>query len=337
MTHEKTRVLVTGATGYLGSAVARAAQAQGLVVRGVGRRAASSADFGLVQADILDERGVEEAVADFDIVIHAAALAHVFRPSNVPRSTFLDVNARGTENVARAAARHGCRHFVLISSVAVYGASEATMVAEDAECRPQGAYAESKFLAEARAREQLSAAGIPLTILRMTTLYGEDNPGNVNRLMRAIDRGRFVWIGSGFQRKSLIHRDDAARACLVAALSPATSERTFNVTAPPVTMREIVGGLYQALGRVAPRWHIPERWVLGACRTAVGVAGPSGFAGAVQSTLRTWLADAVFDGGRFERELQFRPQVALQDGLRRQVEWYRLNGDASGARDRFLR
>jgi nucleoside-diphosphate-sugar epimerase len=317
------RLLVTGATGYLGGAVAKAALAQGIMVRGAGRRPSPSRELEWVALDVLDERAVVAAMAGIDVVIHAAALAHVFRPSNVPRTTFLDVNGRGTENVARAAVMAGCRHFVLVSSVAVYGSGAATMVAEDGECRPGSHYAESKLLAEARAREQLAAAGIPLTILRMTTLYGENNPGNVNRLMQAIDRGRFIWIGSGSQRKSLIHRDDAARACLAAALAPAAAERIFNVTAAPATMKEIVDGLHVALGRVPPRWHIPDGWLLGATRMASALAGPSGLAGAAHATLKTWLADAVFDGGRFERELQFRPQVALQEGLRRQVESYR--------------
>jgi nucleoside-diphosphate-sugar epimerase len=326
-----TRMLVTGATGYLGAAIAHAAKERGLDVLGVGRKLPPQPEFECARVDVLDEGAVASAVAGADIVVlvvHAAALAHVFRPSNVPRSTFLDVNTRGSENVARAAVRAGrCRHFVLISTVAVYGGSANGAVAEDAPCAPAGPYAESKLLAEAALRETLAAASIPLTVLRMTTLYGEGNPGNVYRLMRAIDRGRFVWIGAGAQQKSLIHRDDAAAACLLAALSPEPPPlRTFNVTAPPVTMRQIVDGLYDALGRKPRRWRIPEGLALQACRAAVAVAGQNGLAGAVQATVKTWLADAVIEGGRFERELQFRPQVSLQEGLRRQVEWYRAGG-----------
>jgi nucleoside-diphosphate-sugar epimerase len=329
MSDSRPRLLVTGATGYLGAAIARSARDSGLDVLGIGRKLPARSDFECERMDVRDEVAVEKVVSGTDIVIHAAALAHVFRPSNVPRSAFLDVNTRGTENVARAAARSGrCRHFVLISTVAVYGGGEAGPLAEDARCTPISDYGESKLLAERAAREILAASGVRLTVLRMTTLYGEGNPGNVYRLMRAIDRGRFVWIGAGAQQKSLIHRDDAARACLLAALSEHTrDERTFNVTAPPVTMRDIVGGLYAALGRREPRFKVPQAWAVGACRAAVAISGPNGLAGAVQSTVKTWLADAVIDGGCFERELQFRPEVSLDAGLRRQVDWYRAGGE----------
>ena len=63
---------------------------------------------------------------------------------------------------------------------------------------------------------------VDLTILRMATLYGEGDPGNVARLMRAIDLGRFIWIGNGMNRKSLLHKEDAARASLEVAKTPAS-------------------------------------------------------------------------------------------------------------------
>ena len=56
-----------------------------------------------------------------------------------------------------------------------------------------------------------------LTILRLATLYGEGDPGNVGRLMRTLDRGRFLWIGDGSNRESLLYRGDAARACMAVA------------------------------------------------------------------------------------------------------------------------
>ena len=61
-----------------------------------------------------------------------------------------------------------------------------------------------------------------LTILRLATLYGEGDPGNVGRLMRKLDRGRFLWIGDGSNRKSLLYKGDAARACMAVAERPAS-------------------------------------------------------------------------------------------------------------------
>ena len=88
-----------------------------------------------------------------------------------------------------------------------------------------------------------------LTILRLATLYGEGDPGNVGRLMRTLDRGRFLWIGDGSNRESLWYRGDAARACMAVAERPASGINIYNISAPACTMREIVDGIADALGK----------------------------------------------------------------------------------------
>ena len=111
------------------------------------------------------------------------------------------------------------------------------------------AIAMSKWQADQRAIEIAGDNGMHLTILRLATLYGEGDPGNVARLMRLIDRGRFVWVGDGLNRKSLIHREDAARACVTAACSPGGGIRIDNVSALACSVRDLVEGLAVALGR----------------------------------------------------------------------------------------
>jgi len=86
---------------------------------------------------------------------------------------------------------------------------------------PVGPYALSKYNAKLRAIEIARDSGMALTILRLATLYGEGDPGNVGRLLRTLDRGRFLWIGDGSNRKSLLHKGDAARACMAVAERPA--------------------------------------------------------------------------------------------------------------------
>ncbi|MEK7776125.1 MAG: NAD-dependent epimerase/dehydratase family protein, partial [Planctomycetota bacterium] len=113
---------------------------------------------------------------------------------------------------------------------------------ENTPCNPVGPYALSKYNAELRAIEIAREAGMALTILRLATLYGEGDPGNVGRLMRTLDRGRFLWIGDGSNRKSLLYKGDAARACMAVAERSASGINIYNVSAPACTMREIVDG-----------------------------------------------------------------------------------------------
>jgi nucleoside-diphosphate-sugar epimerase len=168
----------------------------------------------------------------------------------------------------------------------------------------------------------VGSSPIRVTILRMATLYGEGDPGNVARLIRAIDKRRFVWIGVGGNRKSLLYRDDAAQACLtVARGESAAGVSTYNVPSIPYPLGQIVGSIEKALGVRVPRWHIPGALALAgaACLSQV----PTRRTKALARTARKWLADDVFDGRRFEAAFCFRPTVSLDEGILRETRWIR--------------
>lgn len=315
------RVLITGATGFLGSAVARACEAAGLAVQTTGRSSQPvNAPPNYRAADLGDCAAIEPLVQGVECVIHVAGLAHQFRAGRHDRPAFIAGNVEATANVVGAAAAAGIAHVVLVSSVSVYGGSAAN---EDVPCRPHGPYAESKYLAEQGAIELAERHGIRLTILRMATIYGEGDPGNMARLMRTIDRGRFIWIGTGANQKSLIYRDDAARACVAAAQSRGSGTSVYNVSAPPAAMRAVVSELAAALGQRVPRWHIPAGLVLSGTGLLARISGGRGALGRLPLTAQKWLADDIYPALRFEQQFAFQPEVTLSEGLRREVAWYR--------------
>jgi nucleoside-diphosphate-sugar epimerase len=317
------RVLVTGASGFVGSAIARGCQEAGLDVRCTGR--SNTLPQRLVNyspADLLDADALPALVAGVEAVVHAAGLAHQFGQANRVKDRFTAVNVCATENVIRAAIRQGVRHVVLVSSVSVYGPHTTTICKEEHLCCPQEPYSQSKYEAERRADKLAKGFGLNLTILRLATVYGEQDPGNVARLIRVIDRGRFAWVGTGTNLKSLIHRDDVARACVTVLSQPPTGVNVFNLSGPPCAMRQIVDTLAMALDRRLPRWHIPASLALGLTRLAGALGGKNSFLLRPYAALRKWLAEDAYDSARFNQRFAFQTQIPLAEGLRREVMWY---------------
>jgi nucleoside-diphosphate-sugar epimerase len=317
------RILVTGAAGFLGSAIVRQAIGAGLKVTATDLAAGMTIPgVDLVHADILHAPDLTKLFDGVDCVCHAAGLAHVFDPVAASKAPFHAVNVEGAENVARIAAERGVKQFVFISSVSVYGGA-AHGIDESAPCRPEGAYAESKLEAEGRLVELCQKSGMRLVILRLATLYGEGDPGNVARLIGALARGRFLWVGRGENRKSLLHRDDAARACMAVIASPASGIDVYNVSAPACKMKEIVGMIGRALGREIPSWHVPASLALHSAKAVKCLSFNRGRFGAIHATVQKWLADDEYNAEKFKKAFHYRTEVGLEEGIAREVEWYK--------------
>lgn len=316
-------ILVTGANGFLGSEIVSHLLAAGHSVRATGQKASCfRSDVEYVPADITQAPQLSAVASGTAAVVHAAGLAHVFHRAANLADRFIQINELGAENMARAAASAGVGHFILISSVSVYGPSTHGLCTEENPCRPEGAYAESKLNAERRVAALAQETGMAVTILRLATLYGEGDPGNVGRLMRSLDRGRFLWIGDGRNRKSLLYRGDAARACLAVLNKPPTSGvATYNVSAPPCTMREIVETLSTELGRRPLPVRVPAAVAVQLARLA-SLLPVSAFS-RLPATIDKWLAEDIYDTHRIEQEIGFYPEITLDEGLRREVRWYR--------------
>lgn len=314
--------LITGANGFLGAEIVRQLAGTRLQIRATDKQAMSVfPDIDYRPADIFEPKNLLSIMQGADCIVHAAGLAHIFAKDKTASAPFKEINEIGTANVARSAAKSGVKHFILISSVAVYGPFTQGVHDENAPCHPQGPYAESKYQAERHAIEIAEASGMALTVLRLATLFGEGDPGNVARLIRMIDHGRFIWIGNGSNRKSLLHREDAARACLSVMQSPASGVMVYNVPVLPCTMREVVEGLAGALGKCIPAFAIPASFGRGISElfSILPVSRLQNLA----ATAQKWLAHDVYDGSKFTQAFNFQPRISLVEGLCREVVWYR--------------
>ena len=317
-------ILITRSNGFLGRTILFQLQAAGLSTLATDL-AADSVISGVSyrKADITKIEEIKPLVDNITTVIHVAGLAHIFNTDENMGENFYRINEIGTENVVAAAAAAGVRHFVLISSVSVYGPYTDEAYDEKRSCKPVGPYAQSKYNAELRATKIAQESGMALTIFRLATLYGEGDPGNVGRLIGSIDRGRFFWIGDGSNRKSLLYKGDAARAVMAVVQRPVSGVNIFNISAPPCTMSEIVDSIGDALGKHPFPVRLPASLALflGRCLSKM----PNRRLVGLNQTVKKWLAEDVYDARRFEEVYGFQTKTSLQDGLKREVDWYKNN------------
>jgi len=316
-----TRILITGSAGFLGSEIVRQAVNDSLSVIATDRIDNTKfLDVDFICADILDPESLLKPFRGIDVVCHVAGLAHIFEKSKYEKAPFYEVNVIGTKNVANAAVRAGVKHFLFISSVSVYG-GEAEGKDEESKCHPETPYAESKWQAEQVLINLCEKVGMDLTVLRLATLYGEGDPGNVARLIRLIDRGRFIWVGNGKNLKSLLHRDDAARACIEAIKRPQRGINIYNVSAPPCKMSDIVKTIYDALDKSCPSWHIPASFALNSAKVLKTLTFNRGKLNTICDALKKWVSDDYYNTDKFNKTFDFQTEVSLEEGIRREVEW----------------
>jgi nucleoside-diphosphate-sugar epimerase len=318
MTFLSKQLMVTGASGFLGSTIVGLAHAAGWHVRAFDRNPRMQIEgVEMFVGDIGDTALLRKASEGVTAIVHAAGLAHVFGPSAKDSAAFNTINEAGTGSVVDAALESGVPHVVLVSSVSAYGSYPGAKCDESVPCQPQGPYAISKWRGELRATERMAKGRGSLTILRFATIYGEGDRGNVAKLIGALDRRRFIWPGSGQNQKSLIYKEDAARACLCALERPVSGTEVFNVSAQPASMREIVSAICQALGRPIPRLGIP----LALLKAVGAISGRMGDPGQLGQRLQKFIHDDVYDGSKFEATFDFCPVISLSEGMRREVEF----------------
>jgi nucleoside-diphosphate-sugar epimerase len=315
-------VLITGANGFLGTTIARQSLSSQISFRATDiHRSPVVLGIDYDPSDVTNPPTIKPLLKDVTVVIHTAGLAHIFDDAQAQKTFFNTINVTGTVNMMNAAVIVGVQHFILISSVSVYGPHTQGMYDENTPCNPVGPYALSKYNAELCAIEIARKSGMALTILRLATLYGEGDPGNVGRLIRMLDSRRFYWIGNGSNRKSLLYKEDAARACIAAIPRPASGINIYNVSAPVCSMCEIVDGIADALGKRPLPVRVPVSIALFLSRNLSRV--PSRRNAGLHQTVQKWLSEDVYDTRRFEEAYGFQTKTSLKDGLKREVDWYR--------------
>ena len=311
------RVLVTGATGFVGQALVSALAAKGWrVVRAV-RRNPGSGD--VVVPDLADWQPAAAQLADIDCAIHLAARTHVARDTAAdPLAAYRRLNVVATERLATACARAGMRRLVFLSSIKVNGEATGTPFTEQDVPHPEDAYGQSKLEAERILGEIAAASRLETVILRPPLIYGPGVKGNFLRLMRAIDRGIPLPLGAIDNKRSLIYLGNLVDAIVLCLDHAAAAGKTYLVADDKdVSTPELIRHIALALGKPARLIALPP-----ALRKVAGaVFGKS-------DSLARLLGSLQSDSGRIRRELGWQPRCDMAQGLAATARWYHHQPDS---------
>lgn len=327
-------VLVTGATGAVGPRVVQALHEAGYRIRTLSLDKLAGAqwpgDIDMQSGDVTDAGAVRAAMQGIDAVVHLAALLHIVNPPPALRARYEQINVGGTATVIQESLQAGVRRVVLFSTIAVYGPSEGNILNESSPPRPDTFYAQTKLAAEDIVLKARRADGKAMgTVLRMGAIYGARIKGNYRRLLQSLAHGRFVPLGEGNNRRTLVYDKDAARAAVLAVCHASAAGGVFNVSDGRFhPLKDIIAAMCRALGRRPPRWSLPVRPV----RAAVGVLEDmlrcSGVRSPVgRSTIDKFTEDIAVEAERIQRELGFGPQYGLETGWKETVREMRETGD----------
>lgn len=259
------RVLVTGATGFIGARVAADLAAHGFEVRRMVRAGPAAQDA--VCADLLDPPSLARACAGVELVVHCAGLAHVFGGREREEALHDAVNFGGTVALAEAAAAAGVRHLVFLSSVKAMGAPGAVRADEDWPVPPETPYGRAKRAAEEALAELSVRRGMAVTSLRLAMVYGRGSRGNLERMLAGIRAGWFPPLPDTAGVRSLVHVSDAVSAVRAVLDEPRAFGRVWIVAHGEAhTAAAIQDCARSLLARPPLRWRLPAAWLRGAGR-----------------------------------------------------------------------
>lgn len=300
------QVLVTGAAGFLGAALANTLSVQGHQVIGLDNMSTSSPNelspnIHFTRGDINDRPKLWTLLQDVDCVYHLAARVLVPESVLYPAEYNL-VNTGGTVNLMEAVRDAGVRRVVFISSGAIYGNQETQPLTEDALPNPKSPYAVSKLAAEYYVRTIGQQAGIESVCLRVFNAYGPGQqippsytPVIPSFLKQALQKGTIVVHGSGSQTRDYVYVDDVVQAMVTAGMADGIDGEIINVGSGVETSILDLVTLVSELADFEPEVIYNPRRGSGPQRMCASLL-------------------------KAERLLGYQPQISLQEGLQRTMQ-----------------
>lgn len=306
------RVLVTGASGFVGSALVTGLKQQGHDVVATTRSAVSVPVEGVdyqVIGDLDGELDWQSALQDIDVVVHTAARVHVMDDScDDPLQAFRQVNVVATLGLARQAAEAGVRRFVVISSIKVSGEQTCpgTPFRADDVPRPIDPYGISKLEAEVGLLALAARTGMEVVIVRPPLVYGPGVKGNFASMIKLVGSGLPLPLGAIHNKRSLVGIGNLVDLILRCLNHPAAANQVFLVSdGQDLSTTELLTGVAEAMGKPARLVSVP----VGMLELGATLLGK-------QAMAQRLLGSLQVDIGKTREMLGWTPPHPVEEGLK---------------------
>jgi dihydroflavonol-4-reductase len=327
------KVLVTGASGFLGGYMAEELVRGGHLVVGMVRKGSDTdllrkLGIELRIGDLEDQASLETITKGVDAVIHLAAY-YTLKGS---KERYERINVQGTQSLMEAMLKNGVHRLIYCSSTEAMGPTPHPPADEDSPCEPNYEYGRSKLRSENLIREY-QKKGIEFTIIRPSGIYGPRNLDDVSYWFITSYANTWaskIMVGSGKRVLQFAHVEDVVRGFVLALeRSEVSAGRTYFITdSRAYSYEEIYGILANIFGKDPPKWHVG---VLLAKITAAPIQAfnwlrrKKDFVWRVDS-MNTFKVDRYYSIERARKELGYQPKYSLPDGLKETADWYRAKG-----------
>mgnify|MGYP001610205291 CR=1 FL=1 len=320
------RVLITGATGFVGNYLVKELSKDNHKITCLVRRETKFPNINRISfilGDIKDKESVDRAVKGQDVVFHLVGIGSISALSRKSYEKFREINVEGTRNVLDSCLKHKVKKIIYLSSTAAMGMIKKSPINEEENCNPKTPYQRSKYESEKLIKEYFSKYHLPIIILRPSMIYG---PGmrhsQILKIYNVMKKGFFPFVDGGKATIPAVHVKDVVSSILAATKNGKIGETYIITSDDHKTLKEIVDIIQRKENMKVVKINLPKTFlkvpifILQNVSLLVGINSPM-----TLQRLDSFTFNRVFDISKSKKELKWEPKIKFEQGLEETINW----------------